>query len=182
MRPSVVFLIAAFCCAATPVRAAGIQFIDVPIEAENAVLSGAVWYPCAEPAQQVRLHGLSISGTMDCPISGGRFPLVVISHGMTGWVGGHHDYGSSSRRCRLCGRSDQRVASIKEKLPAGTDYHLVSNAGHWAFLAPCTQGQTRSNPRVCVDADGVDRTAFHKEFNAAVLKFFDEHLLDASKP
>jgi predicted dienelactone hydrolase len=91
MRPSVVFLIAAFCCAATPVRAAGIQFIDVPIEAENAVLSGAVWYPCAEPAQQVRLHGLSISGTMDCPISGGGFPLVVISHGMTGWVGGHHD-------------------------------------------------------------------------------------------
>jgi predicted dienelactone hydrolase len=28
---------------------------------------------------------------MDCPISGGRLPLVVISHGMTGWVGGHHD-------------------------------------------------------------------------------------------
>jgi predicted dienelactone hydrolase len=48
----------------------------------------------------------------------------------------------------------------------------------WAFLAPCTQGQTKSNLRVCVDADGFDRTAFHREFNAAVLKFFNEYLSD----
>jgi hypothetical protein len=76
----------------------------------------------------------------------------------------------------------QSVASIREKLPAASDYHLVPNAGHWAFLAPCTQGQTKSNPRVCVDADGFDRTAFHREFNAAVLKIFNEYLSDAKKP
>jgi predicted dienelactone hydrolase len=323
MRLSSLLPAIVLCGAATLAQAAGIQFIEVPLRSEGTSLTGVVWYPCAEPMQKVRLHGLAVPGVQDCPVSGDRHPLVVVSHGMTGWVGGHHDtaaaladagfvvaainhrgdsafdrshiddmsiaferpadikrlvdfmlddwlaapkidrdrigvFGMSrggytglvavggnpnfhraAARCAeavttfgcgwfrsgelpvrpvahdqriraaviidpgftfLFGPDDlkgvkvpvqlwssehggagvtlQSVAAVKDKLPTGTDYRVVSNAGHWAFLAPCSQGQAKSNPRVCVDADGFDRVAFHKEFNAAVLAFFRQHLVD----
>lgn len=30
-------------------------------------------------------------GVQDCPIAGDKLPLIVISHGRSGWFGGHHD-------------------------------------------------------------------------------------------
>ena len=67
------------------------------------------------------------------------------------------------------------VEEIKSYLPAPPDYHLV-HAGHFAFLAPCSPEQAAAMPIFCVDADGFDRAAFHKEFNAAVIAFFQQHL------
>jgi len=67
------------------------------------------------------------------------------------------------------------VEEIKSYLPAPPDYHLV-HAGHFAFLAPCSPEQVAAMPTFCVDADGFDRAAFHKEFNAAVIAFFQQHL------
>jgi predicted dienelactone hydrolase len=86
------FLLAAvFCCAATAIQAAGLQFIDVPADAEGAAIAGVVWSPCAVPAQEVMLRRLAVPGVKDCPIVGEKLPLVVISHGRTGWFGLHHD-------------------------------------------------------------------------------------------
>jgi predicted dienelactone hydrolase len=79
------------CFLATAVGAAGVRFIDIPASGEQPPLAGVVWYPCASPAQEVRLRGLKMPGVKDCPIEGDRHPLVVISHGRTGWYGGHHD-------------------------------------------------------------------------------------------
>ena len=31
-------------------------------------------------------------------------------------------------------------------------------------------------PRICVDAPGFDRAAFHKDFNAAIISFLRRHL------
>jgi hypothetical protein len=36
--------------------------------------------------------------------------------------------------------------------------------------------------RVCVDNDGFDRTAFHKQLNAAVVEFFRKHLIEGAGP
>src|SRR5262245_6529101 len=77
--------------ATSPAHAAGIQFIEVAAGEEGRPLGGAIWYPCAEQPQRVRLHGLSVPGVQDCPITGDKLPLIVISHGRTGWFGGHHD-------------------------------------------------------------------------------------------
>lgn len=84
-------LAAAFCFAATLAHAAGLQFIDVPADAEVPALTGVVWTPCATAAQQVLLRRLAVPGVKDCPIVGERLPLVVLSHGRAGWVGLHHD-------------------------------------------------------------------------------------------
>ena len=67
-------------------------------------------------------------------------------------------------------------------LPAKPEYRLAPNAGHFAFLAPCSSALANDIPRICVDAPGFDRVAFHKQFNAEVLAFFRKHLVGAGQP
>jgi hypothetical protein len=49
---------------------------------------------------------------------------------------------------------------------------VVRNAGHFAFLAPCTPALASIAPEICRDPMGFDRTAFHLKFNPAVAAFF----------
>ena len=65
---------------------------------------------------------------------------------------------------------------IRNRLPSKPDYHVASHAIHFSFLAPCSQEETQKFPRICDDAPGFDRAAFHKEFHADVLAFFRKHL------
>ncbi|PJG57290.1 hydrolase [Bradyrhizobium forestalis] len=68
------------------------------------------------------------------------------------------------------------VAYVTRSLPGKPDIHVVP-AGHYAFLPPCTAELAAFRPQVCADPDGFDRAAFHREFNAAVVKFFHEQLV-----
>jgi predicted dienelactone hydrolase len=49
-----------------------------------------VWSRCAVPPQEVEVRGIALPGVKDCPISGDKLPLVVISHGTSGSFIGHH--------------------------------------------------------------------------------------------
>jgi predicted dienelactone hydrolase len=91
MRACRFALAAALSLAATQTQPAGFSFIDVPGGADISALSGAVWSPCALPAQQVKLRGVAVPALQDCAIAGDKLPLVVASHGRRGWFGGHHD-------------------------------------------------------------------------------------------
>jgi predicted dienelactone hydrolase len=71
---------------------------------------------------------------------------------------------------------------INHRLPSKPDYHLVPNAIHYSFLAQCSSQEVQDLPRICIDAPGFDRVAFHKDFHAAVTAFFRKHLLEAEKP
>jgi predicted dienelactone hydrolase len=73
----------------------------------------------------------------------------------------------------VCPRS---VASLDRNLPSKPDYHVIANAGHLAFVAPCTPELAKVVPAICVDEPGFDRVLFHKEFNADVIAFFRKHL------
>src|SRR5262249_30148965 len=44
------------------------------------------------------------------------------------------------------GVTPESVAAVRRALPAGTDYRVVENAGHFAFLAPCSAWQAQTNP------------------------------------
>jgi predicted dienelactone hydrolase len=80
------------CCLGSPARAAGIQLLD-----SDPGLAGAIWYPCAAKPQRVPLGSLavqfvdSLQGVKDCPVTGTKLPLVIVSHGRGGWYGGHDD-------------------------------------------------------------------------------------------
>lgn len=66
---------------------------------------------------------------------------------------------------------------VYDGLVAKPEYHVVPNAGHFAFLAPCTPMLRQYAPAmICRDPAGFDRTAFHREFNPAVVAFFKAKL------
>jgi predicted dienelactone hydrolase len=65
---------------------------------------------------------------------------------------------------------------VKANLPSPPEVHLVPRADHFAFLAPCNAALSRLAPQVCTEIPGFDRTAFHRDFNAAVIAFFRKQL------
>ncbi|WP_172330554.1 prolyl oligopeptidase family serine peptidase [Mangrovicoccus sp. HB161399] len=71
-------------------------------------------------------------------------------------------------------------ALVAAGLAAAPDVHVVERAGHFAFLAPCNPALEMAHPAqwamYCVDAEGFDRAAFHKDMNAALVRFFDKSL------
>lgn len=64
-------------------------------------------------------------------------------------------------------------AAVRKLLPAPADYHAVPDAGHFSFLAPCPSWLPLP---ICKDANGFDRVAFHRDFNRAVVAFFQSKL------
>jgi predicted dienelactone hydrolase len=64
--------------------------------------------------------------------------------------------------------------AVRDSLSGKPEFHAVTGAGHFDFLAPCAV-EAAASP-ICTSAAGFDRTAFHKEFNDDVVRFFRQHL------
>ena len=306
------------CLLASAAQAAGFRFIDVPADAEGPAMTGALWYPCAEPPGTMRYGPYVLPVSKDCPLSGEKHPLIVVSHGRGGTFMGHHDTAEAladagfivaainhpgdtssdkSRATELsvyvsrpvdikrlvdymvgsspaapfidpsrigffgfsrggytglaviganadwanatgyCGDSPARgcqqirnrefpagpiphdprikaavvadplavfftaeavapikvpvqiwaselggdgvflrdVAPLDVNLSAPHEFHVVRNAGHFAFFL-CPPALAQSAPDLCTDRSGFDRAVFHKEFNAAAVKFLQDNL------
>jgi predicted dienelactone hydrolase len=70
----------------------------------------------------------------------------------------------------------QGTARVARSLPGKPEIHNVP-ASHFAFLAPCSPELVSALPRICTEAPtGFNRAAFHREFNADVVRFFREQL------
>lgn len=75
------------------------------------------------------------------------------------------------------GVDPKETAAIAKVLGPKVEYHPVPNSTHLSFLFPCTPAIRKVTPKdVCSDPKGFDRTAFHQEFDAAVVRFFRKHL------
>jgi predicted dienelactone hydrolase len=74
------------------------------------------------------------------------------------------------------GVAPHSVDIVDKNLAPKHEYHVVANSGHFAFLAPCPPALAAELPRICADANGFDRVAFHKKFNADALAFFQAQL------
>ena len=70
------------------------------------------------------------------------------------------------------------VDIVDKNLATKHEYHVVPNSGHFAFLAPCPPALVAALPYICKDAGDFDRAAFHKQFNADALAFFQAQLAD----
>jgi predicted dienelactone hydrolase len=66
--------------------------------------------------------------------------------------------------------------AVRLALPEAPDYHVVPNAGHFDFLAPCSDALASLAPEICTSSPGFDRAAFHVGFDSAVVKFFKSAL------
>jgi predicted dienelactone hydrolase len=67
------------------------------------------------------------------------------------------------------------AAAIKQWLPM-LDYHFVTNAKHFSFLATCSPKEVQGNPTACTDAPGFNRNDFHQQLHAEMIGFFRKHL------
>jgi predicted dienelactone hydrolase len=76
----------------------------------------------------------------------------------------------------VIGVTEQGVADLRDRLPSQPGFHLVSGAGHFAFLAPCPSTIAQRAPRFCVDVPGFDRVVVHNQLDAAIVAFFKQHL------
>jgi predicted dienelactone hydrolase len=72
------------------------------------------------------------------------------------------------------------TARVTRSLPGKPDIHVVP-AGHYAFLPPCSTELAAGRPRVCTDPPDFDRAAFHRDFDASVVGFFRDHLVEAAR-
>ena len=62
----------------------GFQQLNIEDETQGAIIPAIVLYPTATPASPAIFGPYTLDVSMDAPISSGRFPLVVISHGNGG--------------------------------------------------------------------------------------------------
>lgn len=85
------FISAAFCLGTSLAHAAGFQFIEIPGDGSLQPLKGAAWYPCNQPPGNEKFGPFVLSVAKDCPVTGEKLPLVVISHGRGGTFLDHSD-------------------------------------------------------------------------------------------
>ena len=78
---------------------------------------------------------------------------------------------------QLCRAADDQVLPapfyaevVRKALRPAPECHDVEGAGHFDFLAPCI-AEAPKLP-ICSSTMGFDRTAFHRQFNANVVRFF----------
>ena len=66
--------------------------------------------------------------------------------------------------------------AVRSALPRKAEFRAVPNAGHFDFLAPCSDILLKAAPALCTSNPGFDRAAFHLGFNAEIVKFFRKQL------
>jgi predicted dienelactone hydrolase len=70
-------------------EAAGFQFLAIPASGGVPSIETAVWYPSRADLPDVPNTPSRQALSLNAPVDGERLPLVVISHGDGGWLGGH---------------------------------------------------------------------------------------------
>lgn len=64
--------------------------------------------------------------------------------------------------------------AVRGALPKAPEFHAVAGAGHFDFLMPCVTPDAL--PEICSSKPGFDRAAFHRTFNAQIVRFLTETL------
>lgn len=68
--------------------------------------------------------------------------------------------------------SPDYVEPVRDALPRPPEYHVVTGADHFDFLAPCSDSLAQAVPAICEEHGGFDRAAFHRTFDRDVVRFF----------
>lgn len=71
---------------------------------------------------------------------------------------------------------DKNAQALARKLPKSPEFKLLAGAGHFVFMAPCTDEQRATVPVMCNDRVGVDREDIHRQLSSDAGQFFDSAL------
>jgi predicted dienelactone hydrolase len=94
-----------------------------------------------------------VPGVKDCPVTGSKLPLAVISHGFNGWFGGHHDTAAALADAGFV------VAAITHKGEYGRSWRYTRPAAIKRLIDHMLQ---RWPERARIDADRVGFFGFSR--------------------
>ena len=77
---------------------------------------------------------------------------------------------------------DKNSDALARKLPTAPEFKIIPGAGHFVFMAPCTDEQMATMPGLCTDAEGVDREDVHRDLIYEAGRFFRQSLTSRSDP
>jgi predicted dienelactone hydrolase len=130
-----------------------------------------------------RHKGEGFDATLAAALGDGRFKAAVIAAPALGFTFTADGLKDVTVPIQLWRAADDRILpnpssseAVHEALPRPHDYTIVANAGHFDFLAPCSDALANAAPQICRSAPGFDRTAFHRQLNAAMVEFFKKTL------
>lgn len=72
--------------------------------------------------------------------------------------------------------AEQNTITLAGVLPLSEDLKIVSGAGHYTFLAPCSERLAKDMPELCKDGPGVDRKYVHQKISAEIVFFLNKVL------
>jgi len=112
-----------------------------------------------------------------------RIKAAVIAAPALGFLFAREGLRSAQAPVQLWRAGDDQVLpnpeyaeAVRRALPRAPEYHVVANARHYDFLAPCDPALAADLPSICRSNKGFDRSAFHERFNTAVVAFFRHRL------
>ncbi len=71
---------------------------------------------------------------------------------------------------------DKNADALARKLPVEPEFKVIPGAGHFVFMAPCTDAQKAVMPGLCTDPQGVDREDIHRDLIYEAGRFFSKTL------
>lgn len=112
-----------------------------------------------------------------------RIRAVVSAAPALGFTFGRKGLAEVGQPLQLWRASDDNILphpfyaeAVRVALPRAPETHVVADAGHFDFLAPCSPALAAIQPMICSSAAGFDRAAFHADFNGKVVRFFQQQL------
>lgn len=113
----------------------------------------------------------------------GRIRAVVAAAPALGFTFGKDGLAAVRAPVQLWRAGDDKILphpfyaeAVRVALPSAPESHVAAGAGHFDFLAPCSPSLAAIQRAICTSASGFDRGAFHADFNAKVVRFFQEQL------
>ena len=76
---------------------------------------------------------------------------------------------------------DKNADALARKLPVEPEFKVIPGAGHFVFMAPCSDEQMAAMPGLCTDAQGVDREDIHRDLIYEAGRFFSKTLQVSSR-
>lgn len=140
-------------------------------------------YPGDFACQLLAKGGNAVAPSGAAPMADARFKAAVVAAPALGFTFAPDGLGNVQVPVQLWRAENDLLVphpryaqAVRLALPHAPDYHVVPDAGHFDFLAPCSQALASIAPDICASAPGFDRAAFHQDFNAAVVGFFRKTL------
>jgi len=123
--------------------------------------------PASDPPGKIigldkRVDALVLAAPALAPIFA-PYGLAAVTVPIQLWVGQHDEIVPDA-------------AQIRTLLPRAPEYHLVTNAGHFAYLAPCNEILQSAAAEICGDPKGFNREAFLRTFQRQVIAFYRKAL------